>query len=129
MTGVASPLPQPAVPERPTSVRPPAADPAAIRACLTPDVAAVFDAEWEHVLDDAKQSKDLVGVRDLLCSWRLLAYDELVEPGSYFRVLAKAARIQATGEPAPGSVSGEEIRALITARLAEAGLTDAEPGR
>ena len=125
---VASPAPQPADPD-PVVVRAPTADPAAIRACLTPDVAAVFDAEWEHVLEEAKQSKDLASILDLLRSWRLLAYDELVEPGSYFRVLAKAARIQATGQPAPGSVSGAEIRALITARLAEAGLTDAEQGR
>lgn len=101
----------------------------AIRACLTPAVAAVFDAEWERVLDEAKQSKDIAGIHDLLRSWRLLAYDELIEPGSYFRVLAKAARIQATGRPAPGSVSGQEIRARIATRLAAAGLTDAEPGR
>lgn len=125
---MASPVPQPSVPE-PMVVRPPAADPVAIRACLTPDVAAVFDAEWEHVLDEAKQSKDLSGVRELLAHWRHFAYQELRAPGGYFRVLAKAARIQASGKPAPGSVPGEEIRALITARLAEAGLTEAEQGR
>ncbi len=126
--GVASPVPQPSVSE-PAAPRPPAADPVAIRACLTPDVAAVFDAEWEHVLDEAKQSKDLAGVRELLAPWRHFAYPELRAPGAYFRVLAKAARIQATGKPAPGSVPGEEIRAVITARLAEAGLTEAEQGR
>jgi Family of unknown function (DUF6247) len=69
------------------------------------------------------------GVRDLLAHWRHFAYQELREPGAYFRLLAKAARIQATGNPAPGSVSGEQVRALIAARLAEAGLTDAEQGR
>jgi hypothetical protein len=37
---------------------PPPPDPQAIRACLTPDVAAAFDAEWEFVLDEAKQAKD-----------------------------------------------------------------------
>jgi hypothetical protein len=42
---VASPVPQPASPDL-VAVCPPAADPVAIRACLTPDVAAVFDAEW-----------------------------------------------------------------------------------
>jgi hypothetical protein len=89
----------------------------------------VFDGEWEHVLEEAKQSKSLAGVRDLLAHWRHFAYQELREPGAYFRLLAKAARIQATGKPAPGSVSGEQVRALITARLAEAGLTDAEQGR
>lgn len=126
--GMASPVPQPSV-VGPAAVRPPAADPAAIRACLSSEIVAVFDAEWEHALDAAKQSKDLAGIRDLLHSWRLLAYDELVEPGSYFRILAKAAHIQATGKPATGSVAGEEIRALIAARLAEAGVTIAEQGR
>jgi hypothetical protein len=37
----------------------PPPDPLAIRACLTPHVDAEFDAEWDIVLDKAKQSKDL----------------------------------------------------------------------
>jgi hypothetical protein len=107
-------------------VRPPDADPVAIRACLTPDVAAVFDAEWEHVLEQAKRSKDLAGVRELLAHWRHFAFQELREPGSYFRVLATAARVQATRQAPPGSVSGEEMRARIEARLAEVGSNEAE---
>lgn len=121
--GVASPVPQPAEPV--PAVRPPDSDPVAIRACLTPDVAAVFDAEWEHVLDAAKQSKDLAGVRELLQHWRHFAYQELREPGAYFRVLATAARVQATRQAPAGSVSGEEMRARIDARLAEADLGEA----
>jgi hypothetical protein len=100
--------------------RVPEADPAAIRACLTPEVAAVFDAEWEHMLDAAKRSKDLVGVHELLAKWRHLAYRELREPGDYFRVLAAAAHTQATGRPPAGSVPPEEMRARIHARLAAA---------
>ncbi|MGH3938940.1 MAG: DUF6247 family protein [Pseudonocardiaceae bacterium] len=38
---------------------PPPPDPQAIRAGLTPGLAADFDSEWEIVLDRAKQSKDL----------------------------------------------------------------------
>ncbi|MGH3718614.1 MAG: DUF6247 family protein [Pseudonocardiaceae bacterium] len=121
---VASPVPQPAGPD-PVAVRPPAADPVAIRTCLTPDVAAVFDAEWEFVLEEAKQSKDLAGVRELLQHWRHFAYQELREPGAYFRVLAAAARAQATRQAPAGSVSGEEVRSRIDARLAEAGLNEA----
>lgn len=97
---------------------PPAADPVAIWACLTPEVAAVFDGEWEFVLEAAKQSKDLAGVHELLHKWRFFARAELTDPGSYFRVLATVAAIQATGRAAPGSVSAEEVRALIRARLA-----------
>ncbi|WP_028925365.1 DUF6247 family protein [Pseudonocardia acaciae] len=96
---------------------PPAADPVAIRRCLTPDVAAEFDREWETVLDRAKQTKDLSDIHDLLAKWRLFAHAELKEPGSYFRVLATAAHTAATGRAPAGSVSGDEIKELIRARL------------
>ena len=122
---VASPVPHPAEPDPgapAASVRAPEADPVAIRGCLTPDVAAVFDAEWEFVLDEAKQSKDLAGVRELLAKWRVFTYQELREPGAYFRVLASAADAQRTGRAPAGSVSGAEMRARIEARLTEAGL-------
>jgi Family of unknown function (DUF6247) len=115
---VASPVPQPAN-LVPTS--PPAADPVAIRECLPPEVAAVFDAEWEHVLEEAKRSKDLAGVRDLLAHWRHFAYQELRDPGAYFRALATAAQAEVTRRAPAGSVSGEEMRALVNARLAELG--------
>jgi len=84
----------------------PAADPVAIRACLTPQVAAVFDDEWQDVLEE------------LLHKWRFIAHAELTDPGSYFQVLATVARAQASGRAAPGSASAEEVRALIRARLA-----------
>lgn len=90
-----------------------------------PDVAAVFDAEWVQVLDATKQSKDLAGVRELLARWRHFAYQELREPGAYFRVLATAARVQVTRQAPAGSVSDEEMRARIDAWLAETGLNEA----
>lgn len=96
---------------------PPSLEPRAIRACLTPDVAAEFDREWEIVLDQAKRSQDLELVHDLLTKWRHFAYAELKAPGSYFRVLASAAHTLATGQPPAGSVSGEQITELIRGRL------------
>jgi hypothetical protein len=118
---VASPIPHPAASASASAsaVRAPEADPVAIRACLTPDVMAVFDAEWEFVLDGAKQSKDLRGVRELLAKWRAFAYQELREPGAYFRLLATAAEVQRTGRAPAGSVSVEEMRARIDTRLIE----------
>ncbi len=98
---------------------PPATEPVAIRACLTPDVAAEFDREWEIVLERAKQTKDLAGVHDLLNKWRHLAYAELKEPRSYYRLLATAAHALATGKAPPDSVSGEDMKALIRQRLGE----------
>jgi hypothetical protein len=82
-------------------------------------VAAEFDREWEIVLERAKQTKDLAGVHDLLNKWRHLAYAELKEPGSYYRLLATAAHTLATGKAPPGSVSGEDMKALIRQRLGE----------
>lgn len=94
------------------------ADPQAIRACLTPGVAAEFDAEWDIVLERAKQAKDLAPVHELLNKWRHFACAELKDPGSYFRLLAAAAHTMATGEAPAGSVSGEEIKARIRERVA-----------
>lgn len=96
---------------------PPAPEPKAIRACLAPDVAAEFDREWDVVLEKVRRSQDLAPVQDLLVKWRHLAYAELAEPGSYFRVLATAERTLATGQAPPGSVSGDEVEALIRRRL------------
>ncbi|MGH3902068.1 MAG: DUF6247 family protein [Pseudonocardiaceae bacterium] len=72
-----------------------------------------------------RQSKDLAGVRDLLQHWRPFAYQELREPGVYFRVLATAAHVQATRRAPAGSASAEEMCARIDARLSEAGLNRA----
>jgi hypothetical protein len=95
---------------------PPQPEPQAVRACLTPDVAAEFDAEWEIVLDKAKASKDLAPVHELLAKWRHFAYAELRDPGSYFRLLATAARTLATGQAPAGSISGDGMKALIRQR-------------
>ena len=60
-------------------------------------------------------------MRDLLNKWRHLAYAELKEPGNYYRLLATAAHTLTTGKAPPGSVSGEDMRALIRQRLGENG--------
>lgn len=102
------------------SISPPPADPQAIRACLTELVAAEFDAEWDIVLERAKQAKDLTPIHDLLHKWRHIAYAELKDPGSYFTLLAKATRRLATGEEPEGGLSGDELKAHIQERLSRA---------
>jgi hypothetical protein len=94
------------------------ADPVAIRACLSPRLVTEFDAEWESVLEQAKASKDLAGVHKLLQKWRHLAYAELRDPGSYFRLLAKAEQIMRTGEN-PTAGSFEDMQTLIRERLGQ----------
>jgi hypothetical protein len=95
---------------------PPAADPQAIRACLTPTLVAEFDREWETVLERAKQEKDMTSIHSLLTKWRHLAFAELQDPGSYFRLLAQAEQIERSGEN-PSAASVEDMRALIARRL------------
>jgi hypothetical protein len=96
---------------------PPPADPQAIRACLTSTLVAEFDREWELVLDRAKQDKDLGPIQSLLTKWRHLAYTEMRDPGSYYRLLAKAEQITRTGHN-PDAASIEDMRALVERRSA-----------
>lgn len=113
---MAAPVPHDPPPApRPDPVAP-AADPVAIRASLTPTLRAVFDHEWAVVLENAKASTDLAGIHALLNKWRHLAYAELTDPGSYYRVLAKAELIQRTGHN-PDAVPLAEVQALIAQRL------------
>jgi len=97
---------------------PPEAEPGAIRVCLTGQMLADFDREWDFVMEEAKQTHDLAGVHDLLAKWRLMAYTELKRPGSYARMMATVEQVLATGKAPAGSISGEEMMARIRARLA-----------
>lgn len=106
----------PAAPSSAPAPAPPPPDPQAVRACLTPALAAEFDSEWEIVLERAKQSKDLAGVHDLLNKWRHTAYMEMRDPGSHYRMLAKAEQIIRTGHN-PDATSFEDMQALIRQRL------------
>jgi Family of unknown function (DUF6247) len=94
----------------------PPADPQAIRAALSPALAAEFDSEWDTVLEAAKKSKSLAGVHELLNKWRHTAYMETRDPGSYHRVLAKAEQIRRTGHN-PDAAKVEDLHALIGERL------------
>ena len=96
---------------------PPDADPVAIRACLSQRLVVEFDAAWDVTLEQAKASKNLAGVHKLLQKWRHLAYSELRDPGSYFRLQAEAEQIMRTGEN-PTAGSFEDMQALIRERLA-----------
>ena len=94
---------------------PPPSDPQAIRAGLTPTLAAEFDREWEVVLDRVKQSQDLADLHELLNKWRHTAYAEMCDPGSYYRMLSKAEQILRAGGN-PDAVPFEEMQALIRQR-------------
>src|SRR6266545_7949362 len=108
MASPATPLPNPA---------PPPPDPQAIRACLTPALAAEFDSEWEIVLERAKQSKDLAGVYDLLTKWRHTAYTEMRDPGGVLPDVGQGRADHAHGpKPGRGVVRGHAHVAPATTR-------------
>lgn len=94
---------------------PPPPEPQAVRACLTPMLAAEFDREWEIVLERVKQSMDLADLHELLNKWQHTAYMEMRDPGSYYRMLGKAEQITRTGGN-PDAAPFEEMQALIRQR-------------
>jgi len=75
----------------------------------------VFDSEWEFVLEEAKRSKNLAGVHELLHKWRFFALEELRKPGWYGSLQAKAEQILHTGVN-PGAVSWEDMQKLLGRR-------------
>lgn len=97
----------------------PSTDPAALSASLPPTLRAVFEREWGVVMDAAKNSKSLTQVQDFLTKWRFLSADEARDPGAYFRVLAKAAEIEARGGNPTGQPI-EDVMALIERRRQQA---------
>lgn len=103
-------------------------DPATIRSQLPPDVAVVFDREWELVLEDAKRTQDLRSILDLVIKWRFFAHEEAARPGSYFRMLDVAERILAAGSAEAAGIKTYNARAVIESRLRSVELPDPVEG-
>ncbi len=55
-------------------------------------------------------------MHDLLNKWRHTAYMEMRDPGSHYRMLAKAEQIMRTGHN-PDAAPFEDMQALIRQRL------------
>ena len=77
---------------------------------------AGFDREWEFVLEQAKQDKDLAPIGSLLAKWRHVAVAELREPGVIQRLAGKVDLIRQTGQN-PETVSLRDVRRFIDQRL------------
>lgn len=92
-------------------------EPAAIRTQLTPDLAAVFDAEWEIVLESAQRTQDLQAIHDLLGKWRHIAAAEVAEPDQYCRGQHLAERILAAGSAEAAGIATYDARTVLEERL------------
>ena len=93
------------------------AQPAAIRSQLSPELAAIFDREWELVLEDAKRTQDLQAIHDHLQHWRHFAAAEAKEPGWYFRVMETAERILDAGSAKAAGIKTYDAWAVLEERL------------
>lgn len=94
------------------------ASPREVRAALVPEEQADFDRQWREALNAAADSLDLAGVYDCLDSLRRRATTtNYLGHDGYRNLLARAERILRTGEPEPGSVPLEDVKALIAERL------------
>lgn len=94
------------------------ASPREVRAALVPEEQPEFDRQWREALKHAADSLDLTEVHDCLDSWRRRATTtNYLGHDGYRNLLARAERILRTGEPEPGSVPLEDIKALIAERL------------
>lgn len=91
--------------------------PAAIRSQLPLDLAAIFDSEWEIVLEAAKRTQDLQAIHDLLLKWRHCAAAEAKEPGWYFRLQEQADRILAAGSAEAAGIKTYDAWAVLEERL------------
>lgn len=104
----------------PARGRPPFADasPAQVRAALTPDDVTEFDRQWRAAMATATETLDLAGVHRTLESWRRIAWLTTSNgPDGYRRLLARAEETLRTGDPPPGSVPLDQVKALIAQRL------------
>jgi hypothetical protein len=94
------------------------ASPAQVRAALVPEDVVRFDRQWRAAMATATEALDLTAVHELLDSWRRVAWLTTASgPEGYRRILARAEETLRTGEEPPGTVSLEEIRLRIAARL------------
>lgn len=87
--------------------------PAAIRAALLPEQVADFDAAYDAGLTAARQTLRLDELHRFLRTWRRIALMTKQDPDQQRKILAVAAEIQRTGQPRPGSVTWDALRAEL----------------
>jgi hypothetical protein len=98
------------------TTRPPFAEasPAEIRAALVPEEQDEFDRQYQRALQAAGESYSLDQLDKTLTAWRRTAWMTTAHGHeAYRRMLAKAEQIARTGEPPPGSVPWEQVKAEL----------------
>lgn len=96
---------------------PPASTPAAIRAALLPEEVADFDRDYKQALKIAGETLSLDEVHKTLEHWHRIACMTHADPEAHRQMLQRAEQTLRTGEPPAGTVSADEVKALIRERL------------
>jgi tRNA A37 N6-isopentenylltransferase MiaA len=105
---------------------PPFADasPAEIRAALLEEEKPDFDQQFLQALQAAADTLNLAQLHRTLRCWRRVAWRTLADPAAHRRMLRTAEHILSTGEPLPGGVPWNQLRAELG--LTHAGKTGYE---
>ena len=102
----------------PVPVLPPDTTPAAIRDALIDEERAAFERAYQDAMAEAAQTLDLTRVLNVLRNYHRIAWlTQRQGPEAHRRMLDQVAHTLRTGEAPPGSVSADEVKALIQERL------------
>ncbi len=111
----------------PVPVLPPDTTPAAIRDALIDEARAEFERAYQEAMAEAAQTLDLTRVLDVLRNYHRIAWlTQRQGPEAHRRMLDHVEHALRTGEAPPGSVSAEDIKALIQKRLGRAEVAGVE---
>lgn len=106
--------------ESPVPALPPETTPAAIRDALIDDERAEFESAYQDAVAQAGRTLDLSRVLDVLRTYHRIAWlTQRQGVEAHRRMLRDADRALRTGDAPAGSMSAEDVRALIRARLGE----------
>ena len=104
--------------ESPVPTLPPETTPAAIRDALIGEERAEFERAYQDAVAEAARTLDLTRVFDVLRIYHRIAWVTRRQgTEAHRRMLRDAAHAVRTGEAPAGSVSSDEIKALIRSRL------------
>ncbi len=99
---------------------PPDTTPTAIRDALIDEERAEFECAYQKAITEAAQTLDLTRVLDVLRNYYRIAWlTQRHGPEAHRRMLDHVEHALRTGEAAAGSVSAEEVKALLLERLGQ----------
>jgi uncharacterized protein DUF6247 len=104
----------------PVPVLPPDTTPTAIRDALIDEERAEFERAYQAAMTEATRTLDLTRVLEVLRNYHRIAWlTQRQGPEAHRRMLDRVAHALRTGESPPGSVSAEDMKALIEKRLSK----------